>query len=547
MKTRADSAEAEALYRQMADAAHNPQEASWPLQSLARVYARDGRPGDAAGAIDQAIGMLQGTGNPASLGQLPYLRQALAGYLQQAGHNDQAEAIYRQMLSDPGGNGPRAVSAYANYLSGTQRREQAAKLVADYLENHPDSSDAEQMNLLYQLANMQSEPEKAAQYRSAAEQKRPANPQAGNVLDAVADDLQKAQKALTEGRPDEAFSLTIQAIGAASSSPRRDSLGYWQISQIADRMAAKQPARAEELYRNLLATAESWTADTVGPLEQTTAAYAGYLAGQPDRQGARRPPSSATELASSARGEDAAALAALDLSMSVARTQESGSRIIALAQEKLQLEESLTGPTSLPYLSALRTLAGGYQQNCDTAQALPLYRQIIAVTDLTALPPNRSAPTSAATPPPCSPPSASSKKPSAWSARLSPWRRAAASPGEPRCPARFDPPDGEGRPGESYPRAGKLRRWFLSIRPAGGAAHLVFRSAAYGKMRPSDRTRRHLLCGSPGRRRLCPPGWPAPGSARPCGSWRSSACISSATPTAPFPKDRWPFRPRMVK
>lgn len=377
-------AEAEALYRQMADDAHSPMEANWPLQSLARVYARDDRPGDAAAAIGQAIDMLEGAGSPAPQGQLSYLRQALAGYLQQADRNDQAEAIYRQMLSDPQGDGSQAVFVYANYLNGTQRASQAAKLLSDYLDNHPDLPNVQQMNLLYQLANMQSDPDKAAQYRLAAEQKRPPNPPAGNAPDPVGEDLQSAQKALGEGRLEEAFSLSIQAIGAASSSARRDSMAYWGIPQMADEIGLQQPARAEELYRCLLATVESWSADTVLPLEAATASYARFLSRQPERQGAALAAVDRyRSVVSAAQGEDAGTRAALDLSIDTERTHRPDNRALFLAQEKLRLEESLSGPTSQPYLAALQALAALYQQNCDAGQALPLYRQMIALTDLT--------------------------------------------------------------------------------------------------------------------------------------------------------------------
>src|ERR1019366_2740294 len=58
------------------------------------------------------------------------------------------------------------------------------------------------------------------------------------------------------------------------------------------------------------------------------------------------------------------------------------------ARELLELEESLSGNTSDPYLRALQTLARVYQAAGDSARALPLLRQTVTIADLLATPDN---------------------------------------------------------------------------------------------------------------------------------------------------------------
>ena len=116
--------------------------------------------------------------------------------------------------------------------------------------------------------------------------------------------------------------------------------------------------------------------------------YARFLIGQP-----RRPGDTAAALEQyrailvEANGVDSATL--LDpLQMRIEWEQARGefAKAAASARELLELQESLTGNTSAAYLHSLETAAAIYEAAGDTARALPLLRQTIAIADLLATP-----------------------------------------------------------------------------------------------------------------------------------------------------------------
>ena len=67
--------EAEALYKQLADQARNPQDAVNALQSLVNIYQREGRPDDAVDALRSEIAAAQSAGNSPARYQVFWLRQ----------------------------------------------------------------------------------------------------------------------------------------------------------------------------------------------------------------------------------------------------------------------------------------------------------------------------------------------------------------------------------------------------------------------------------------------------------------------------------------
>jgi tetratricopeptide (TPR) repeat protein len=376
--------EAEAMYKQLAGQARNPSDAINALQSLANIYQREGRQDDAAAAIRSAIAAAESSANSPRLYQSFWLRQRLAGFLQQAGRNDQADQIYQQLLSDPQGDPYQAVTSFAGYLMSTQRAAQGAKLLEDYLASHSDLNPGLEANALNLLAGMTEDPQRADAYRRAAASKQPIPPAA--APNSVAETMRAAHKAANEGRLDEAFSLSLRAIGTAPLAPDRDSIPF-DIQSVAGVIANKLPAKADELFRRLLAAAEEWAADAIQSLRSGTEFYIRFLLSQP---GQRADIPAAIEryqnVVASAQGADAGSRAALNMTIDSQRFPNSLSKSIFPAEERLRLEESLSGTTSQPYLSALRILADLYAATGDPVRALPLRRQMVAIADLTAAP-----------------------------------------------------------------------------------------------------------------------------------------------------------------
>lgn len=305
--------------------------------------------------------------------------------MQQAGRNDLAEQTYQQLLSDPQADPLQAVISYAGYLRSTERASQGEKLLTGYLAGHSDLDPMQEANALNFLAGMTADPQRAGEYPRAAAEKWPKPPAA--VPNSIAEAVAAAQTAANEGRFDEAFSLSLHAIDIAPMARDRESIASWGLLQVAGTIAQKQPARAEELYQRVLAAVEGWSADTIQPLSRASEAYIGFLMGRPDR---REAVPAVLErygnVVASARGADAGAREVLNRTIDLERMGNSWERAIFLAQEMLRLEESLGGTTTQPYLNAVGALAGLYSASGDPERALPLYRQMAAISDLIATP-----------------------------------------------------------------------------------------------------------------------------------------------------------------
>src|SRR5438552_17326029 len=99
----------------------------------------------------------------------------------------------------------------------------------------------------------------------------------------IGKDLQQAQSAVNQGKLDDAFTLSLQALDAASRAADREQI-VWQLANIATNMAQrKQPAWGEQLYQRLFGLVQSWTPDSLEPLRQVTQSYPRFLMAQPAR------------------------------------------------------------------------------------------------------------------------------------------------------------------------------------------------------------------------------------------------------------------------
>jgi tetratricopeptide (TPR) repeat protein len=86
-----------------------------------------------------------------------------------------------------------------------------------------------------------------------------------------------------------------------------------------------------------------------------------------------------------ANGPESASLAEpLRMRIEFELSQSQWERAAASARDLLELEESLSGNTSEPYLGDLQTAARAYEASGDFFRALPLHRQAITIADLLA-------------------------------------------------------------------------------------------------------------------------------------------------------------------
>src|SRR5205814_1626878 len=124
--------EAATAYHAMAEHAPAAQDAASAYQMLANVYERQQRFDDAASAQRHAVARLEAAGTPDLQGQLMGARETLARYLQQSGHADMADAVYRQLLAAAGPEQEaQVVFNYASHLCETQRAPQALAMLKE--------------------------------------------------------------------------------------------------------------------------------------------------------------------------------------------------------------------------------------------------------------------------------------------------------------------------------------------------------------------------------------------------------------------------------
>ena len=158
----------------------------------------------------------------------------------------------------------------------------------------------------------------------------------------------------------------------------------WFVPQVASALnGAKQPAKADQLFQRLFGLLETWKTDNLEPLIAGTRNYVRFLMSQPDRasqeaachQGFR-------SLLGEANGSESGRLAEpVRLKVEWERDREHWDKAEDTARELLRLQESLSGNTSEPYLYDLQMAAGVFRAAGDSAAAVPLLRQAVAIAD----------------------------------------------------------------------------------------------------------------------------------------------------------------------
>ena len=382
--------EAAKLYQQMGkDATGDPQQSAGALQQLAYLYSREQRYDDAAATLRSAIATISSSGIEGATQQVIGMSQALANFLQSAGKNDAADQVFRDLMAkSPGPQDPaysQLLYGYANHLGNTNRAAQAEALLNTYADNHPSLQPWEESQLLFVRSNAARQAGDTA--RADALQKeanaRNQGTQGPAPERALFEQLQRAQHAADTDDTEAAFSQAMQAIGLASGINGREQIA-WQLPNIAERLASRKAmAKAEQLYQNLFATVESWSADSMQPMLTVAQNYVHFLT-QHDRGG--EVPAAVEryqKLLVAAHGPSSGHLAEpLHMTIEFERYHGSPKRGLLAAQDLLTLQESLSGSTSEPYLHTLQEVAQLYEATEDSPTSILMQRQAIGIADL---------------------------------------------------------------------------------------------------------------------------------------------------------------------
>jgi len=195
---------------------------------------------------------------------------------------------------------------------------------------------------------------------------------------------------VNQHRFDDAYGLALHIIDTAADAADGQQV-EGTVPQIAGALAAnKEPAKAEQLFQRLFALAQNWSVDNTQPLLAVTQSYARFLMAQPDRLG--EAPAAIEQyrsVLSDANGPDSGSLAEpLRMKIEFEQSHSQWEKAEASALELLELQESLSGNTSEPYLGDLQSAAQVYGAAGDFARALPLLRSAITLADLHARPNN---------------------------------------------------------------------------------------------------------------------------------------------------------------
>ncbi|MBZ5724887.1 MAG: tetratricopeptide repeat protein [Acidobacteriia bacterium] len=381
-----------ALYRKLADRpAADPLQATDPLQSLADLYWREGRYGEAVAALQQAIAIWEASDVSGAREQTVWQRLNLARMLAQSDQPQAADQVYRTLVAESAHSeewsANQVLTSFANHLVTTKRSAEAIGILKEYLANHPDLAPVLESNVLFTLANAARNAGDAAQadeYHRAAMEKQRAALVVPPERVSIGSDLERADSAANGQKVDEAFSLALAALDAATGAFDREQV-VWRVPSIVAALSRdKAHDQAEQLYQRLFAVVEGWAPDSPQLLATVAQSYAGMLMSQPDRRDAVAPAIQRfRDLLVAARGADSGMLEdALRMSIEFERSRGSRDAAILTAQELLAFEEVHNGKTSEPYLSAAETLAQVYESGGEPVRALPLFRETVAIADL---------------------------------------------------------------------------------------------------------------------------------------------------------------------
>jgi tetratricopeptide (TPR) repeat protein len=259
--------DAAAMYEKIAEKAQNPIEATAALQSLAALYERRQRYEEARAVLGRAIAAAESSPD-ASRPMTTNIRMSIARILQQEGKTAAADQVSQEAIDGDPASRFLTLSSYANHLAATRRCAQAETMLKDFMSSNSLSA-MEESNILFSLSNvarMSGQNEKAEEYRLAAEELRPVANRPAARPAVLGPYFDRAQAALKDDRPEDAFNLALQGVDEAGAAIDRDSLPYRVTSLAQAFNGRKQAEKAEQLWRRTLDAAESWSAATRQPL-----------------------------------------------------------------------------------------------------------------------------------------------------------------------------------------------------------------------------------------------------------------------------------------
>lgn len=379
-----------AVYQDLIDQSTDPlARANWN-QAVANIYARQERYADAAGKLQEAISQIQMSPKAGGYDQTFWMGPILASYLRQAGQTGRADQVYAELLrqSQGGAQESQLTTSYAQYLADSERASQADQVLNDYLASHPALNAPSRSNLLYSLVNLarrRGDGKAAEEYQQSSQGMQPARQQPPDQL-RIAGDIEGARTALTEHRVNDAYALLMHTLDSASLAEDGQQID-WQLPQMAALFGyAKEPAKAEELFRRQLALAQNLAPYRRQPLINATSSYATFLANQAGREG--DVPAAIEQyrrvLLEANGPESATLLDPLRTKISFERLHAQWPQVEASVRELLDLQQSLSGNTSQQYLRDLQLAARTREAAGDQANALATSRKTIPISDLLA-------------------------------------------------------------------------------------------------------------------------------------------------------------------
>lgn len=386
--------EAEKILQNEVQQAANPQESVGRYQALSSFYRQHQRYDDAVTALQQAISAASSIPARGGLGQNFWLRQDLAGLLQQAGKADAADAVYQQLLSDAqstqGNMYTQTLSIYANYLGSTNRAQQGETLLNNYVSS-AHLEPWEQINVFGTLSNLAArsgDQEAASKYRKQSQaiqhemNTQVVTPQQGVM---ISETLQKASTAANAGKIDDAFTLVLEAIGEAPSARDRFAL-VSQASNVALMMAVhKGEDRAQQIWDRLFTTVATW--DDPESMERLYQNFAQYQENRQKWTEAADALEKYREVLIANHGPGTGWLEDYyRRKIQLANRHLDKQAAAAAAREFLKFEVTLSGDTSEPYLNVMEVAAPALEAAGAQDEALALYRREVKVVDLVAEP-----------------------------------------------------------------------------------------------------------------------------------------------------------------
>jgi hypothetical protein len=371
--------EAAAMLRRQVDRADGQQPISSALWSLGELYLREHR-------YDEAIGLMQQAADSAPAGNY-WIRQNLVNALHQAGKDDQAGQVYREMLASASDEDRlQTLLGYCFFLNQTGHAAQGESMLKQYRESHPNLGAMQEVDLLQAMASAEQasgNTPQADDYRRQAEARRVAASAPAPETHLVLADLREAEAAANGGNSDQALRLTLEALDRLPGAPDRDTAN-WVVAQIADTLAQhRASSAAQQIYDRLFAVAEARAADSPLALLSAIESYLRHLSSRRDRW-AEVPAvlNHYRSLQIAAHGADSSgAIAALQLSLSFEDARGATSAALRITRDMVAREEALSGSSSKAYIEALRRLAREQNLDGEPDAAAATFRQRIKIAD----------------------------------------------------------------------------------------------------------------------------------------------------------------------